>query len=135
VAVEIARNFFHLNYLHARLAAKDEVGNKAHFTWDEPGVGRANFEGRESGDFAMAEPGSLEFFLVERYVLFSTDRRGRIHSGRVHHAPYEAAPAEPNQWSFRPAASLGFDDPGRPPDHILMARPVQVNAWPIRLVK
>jgi uncharacterized protein YqjF (DUF2071 family) len=33
-------------------------------------------------------PGSLEFFLIERYLLYSV-RRGSIWTGRVHHAPYE----------------------------------------------
>jgi len=135
VAVEVARKFFHLNYLHARLAATDETGNTAHFTWKEPGRDLAHFQGRETGDLALAPPGSLEFFLVERYVLFSTDRRGRIHSGRVHHAPYEIAPAAVEHGSFRPAASLGFSDPQRPPDHALVAGPVQVEAWPIRRVE
>jgi len=135
LAVEMARRFFHLNYLRARLSAKDEAGNSAHFSWEERGVGTANFQGRQKGNFSAAVPGSLEFFLVERYVLFSTDRKGRIHSGRVHHAPYESAPAEAEEWSFRPAASLGFDDPGRSPDHVLLARAVQVDAWPIRGVK
>lgn len=135
LAVEVARNFFHLNYLHARLAAQDEAGNAAHFSWDERGIGRSKFHGRETGEYATAPVGSLEFFLVERYVLFSTDRRSRIHSGRVHHAPYEIASAAVEQWSFRPAASLGFEDSGRPPDHVLLARAVQVRAWPIQLVK
>lgn len=135
VAVELARKSFHLNYLHARLAADTEVGNSARFSWDEPGRGRAFFHGRESGSSAPAPPESLEFFLVERYVLFSADRRQRIHSGRVHHAPYEIAPAHAETWSFRPAASLGFPDPLRPPDHTRIARPIHVHAWPIRRVE
>jgi uncharacterized protein YqjF (DUF2071 family) len=132
VAVELARKGFHLNYLHARLGAADETGNTAHFSWGEAGYGPAHFQGREAGGFSSALPESLEFFLVERYVLFSADRRERIHSGRVHHAPYEIAPAVAERWSFRPAASLGLADPGRPPDHALIARPVEVDAWPIR---
>jgi uncharacterized protein YqjF (DUF2071 family) len=134
VAVELARRFFHLNYLHARLHASGEFGNTADFTWLEPGQAAATFRGRETGAYAPAAPGGLEFFLVERYVLYSADPRGKIHAGSVHHRPYEIAPAAPSAWSFRPAASLGFADPARPPDHALLARPVQVDAWPIRRV-
>lgn len=134
VAVELARRFFHLNYLHARLSATEEVGNTAHFSWNEPGGGAADFYGRECGPMTLAAPDSLEFFLVERYVLFSADCHGRLHSGRVHHLPYEIAPAEADGWSFRPAASQGLADPGRLPDHALVSRPVQVDAWPIRRV-
>jgi hypothetical protein len=34
-----------------------------------------------------AAPGTLEHFLVERYVLY-TQAWGRLWRGRVHHAPY-----------------------------------------------
>jgi len=43
--------------------------------------------------FAPVEPGTLEYFLIERYVLF-TERRGRILSGQVHHLPYTVAKAD-----------------------------------------
>lgn len=134
VAVELARRFFHLNYLHARLRAARESGPRAAFSWCEKGRGEVAFRGQETGAYAPAPRDSLEFFLVERYVLFSADPHGRLHAGAVHHRPYEIAPAEPLAWSFRPAASLGFADPQRPPDHVLLAHPVQVGAWPLRRV-
>jgi len=36
--------------------------------------------------------GTFEHFLLERYVLYAS-RRGELHRGRVHHAPYPAARA------------------------------------------
>lgn len=39
------------------------------------------------GPVTLAEPGALEFFLAERYLLYSS-LRGRLHTGRVHHSPY-----------------------------------------------
>ncbi len=129
LAVELARRFFHLNYLHARLDVLRREGGGVEFLWDEAGGGAARFRVRDIGGFSQAVPGSLEFFLVERYVLFSSDSRGRIHSGRVHHRPYEIAPAAAKVASFRPAASLGFPEPGQGPDHVLVARSVEVAAW------
>jgi len=41
---------------------------------------------------AEAAPGTREFFLIERYLLYSWDRR-RLRSARVWHAPYRFAPA------------------------------------------
>jgi uncharacterized protein YqjF (DUF2071 family) len=38
-------------------------------------------------DLGSAIPGTLEFFLIERYLLYSK-LRGRLVTGRVHHAPY-----------------------------------------------
>ena len=41
-----------------------------------------------AGDFPRAaEPGTLEHFLVERYILYAADGAG-LYSARVHHAPY-----------------------------------------------
>ena len=36
----------------------------------------------------QAEPGSLEFFLLERYLLYACDRNEELYSGRVWHRPY-----------------------------------------------
>ena len=43
-----------------------------------------------------SKPGSLEHWLTERYALFSTDRRGRLYRGDIHHAqwPLQLARAE-----------------------------------------
>ena len=40
-----------------------------------------------TGPVAPAAPGSLEFFLAERYLLYSRSGRG-LRTARVHHAPY-----------------------------------------------
>ncbi len=41
-------------------------------------------------EFMPAEPGTLEFWLAERYLLYSL-RRGFLSSGQVHHSPYPLA--------------------------------------------
>lgn len=129
VAVEMARRLFHLNYVHARMRAERRLAG-LHYTAERQG--KAVYHYRPRGSTQRATPGSLEFFLLERYVLFSTDRKKRIFSGRVHHQPYDYGPAEVRQWSFLPATEDGFVHPGRPPDHICTSRPVAVEAWPIR---
>jgi uncharacterized protein YqjF (DUF2071 family) len=45
------------------------------------------------GPVNPAEPGSLEFFLAERYVLYSV-MGGRLYRGRIHHAPWPLQSAE-----------------------------------------
>lgn len=130
LAVEVARRGFHLNYVHARMRASAglRVVEYSSRRGRSPG---ADFRYGPAGDLRAASPGSLEFFLVERYVLFSADRRGRLHAGRVHHAPYRIAPADVSAWSFQPACDDGFPDPGRRPDHAVVAADVAVDAWPI----
>jgi uncharacterized protein YqjF (DUF2071 family) len=45
-----------------------------------------------AGPVAPAAPGSLEFFLAERYLLYAP-WRGGLRTARVHHAPYPLQPA------------------------------------------
>ncbi len=132
VAVEIARRWFHLPYQHARMAAdfadpyieygcerRQADSLQAHYTW------RPGRDGRE------AEPGSLEFFLVERYRLFVADRRGRLQAGRVHHAPYRIHEPTVTECSTEPARLAGFDLNG-PPTSVLTADAVDVTIFPLQ---
>ncbi len=43
-------------------------------------------------DLGPSEPGSLQHFVLERYLLF-VQRHGQIYSGHVHHSPYPARAA------------------------------------------
>ena len=40
------------------------------------------------GPVTPAAPGTLEHFLVERYILYSEDDRRNLYRARVHHQPY-----------------------------------------------
>lgn len=131
IAVEIARRLFHLHYVHGRMKAEG-TGEWLNYRSRRGKDAPAHFRYRAGQDHRPAAPGSLEFFLVERYVLFSQSRTGRIHAGRVHHVPYEVAAAEVEAWNFGPAAADGLADPGRPPDHLMAAGVLDVEAWPIR---
>ena len=46
------------------------------------------------GPVTPAAPGTLEHFLVERYILYSEDDRRDLHRARVHHQPYPVQRAE-----------------------------------------
>jgi uncharacterized protein YqjF (DUF2071 family) len=48
---------------------------------------------RITAERGISRPGTLEFFLFERYLLYSA-RRGRLKIGQVHHAPYPVWDAE-----------------------------------------
>ena len=86
-----ARTFFHLPYRTARMQA-ERRGATIEYRSLVRGNSRACAATYAIGPAeGVAAPGSLEFFLVERYVLFAADRRGRLFTGRVHHAPYPTA--------------------------------------------
>ncbi|MEN9663508.1 MAG: hypothetical protein RL324_2457 [Verrucomicrobiota bacterium] len=131
LAVEIARRFFHLPYCHARMAAsfndgtihyecqrRDETARPCRYVWT-PG-----------SQAVSVAPGSLEFFLVERYLLFAADPAGRLYSGRVHHAAYRINSPSVSAFSTEPARLAGFHLEGEPAS-VLAALPVDVAIFPL----
>jgi uncharacterized protein YqjF (DUF2071 family) len=54
------------------------------------------FEGRyrPSGAQYLAEPGSLEHALTERYCLYARSPRGALYRTDIHHHPWPLQPAE-----------------------------------------
>jgi len=80
----------------------------------------------------VAEPGTLEFFLVERYVLFANTPRG-VRAGYVHHTPYPLSPVDMSSFSAEPLVWNGFSLPGRPPDHVSASRGVDVRVGRLEL--
>lgn len=77
----------------------------------------------------QAAPGTLDFFLLERYVLFAATRTG-IRSGTVAHVPYPVVNAEllsPPESAAQPLVWNGFQAPARPPDHICGSPGVDVR--------
>jgi uncharacterized protein YqjF (DUF2071 family) len=78
---------------------------------------------------APAEPGTHLFWLVERYLLFSS--RG---CGQVWHEPYQVCEAKA-QVEESLLSAAGLTPPGRPPDLAHFSAGVDVDVWPIRRVR
>ena len=81
-----------------------------------------------------AAPGTLEFFLAERYFMYVpglTSRRDEVRRGQVHHSPYELVPAEllVAEESLSTAAGL----PDLPtPSHAMYSAGVSVEVFPLK---
>jgi uncharacterized protein YqjF (DUF2071 family) len=89
LVVEAARRLVRLPYFHARIAA-DPDG-----TWIDQECVRLDERGRvfnaryrPEGAVFQAKPGSLEWFLAERYCLYATDERGALQRAEFHHPPW-----------------------------------------------
>lgn len=132
LAVEIARRFFHLPYQHAAMTSVRQ-GNQIHYRSRRKTKGALMAEYRydETTHAMPAAEGSLEWFLVERYLLFSTSRRGELLCGKVHHPPYQIAEAVCPQWSTEPFRLEGFAEPTFAPPSMLVAKPVAVTIYPL----
>lgn len=133
IAVEIARRFFHLPYEHATMQSIRR-GNEIdyHCRRKTPGAESAGYRYEIPAAARPATEGSLEWFLVERYLLFSTKPDGCIHSGRVHHTPYQIAPAICDTWCTEPLRLNGFSEPDDAPPSMLVAEPVDVSIFPLK---
>jgi uncharacterized protein YqjF (DUF2071 family) len=136
VAVTLARKFFHLPYEHARMTtvfAKDALyytscrrgcDDEARYVYQRAKLGQ------------IAAPGSLEFFLVERYLLFAyASGVARLFSGRVSHTPYKVVPQSASVWSDVPLQQAGFAVNGRVPDHQCTAEPINVRVYRLNEVQ
>ncbi|MGC3972567.1 MAG: DUF2071 domain-containing protein [Pirellulales bacterium] len=80
--------FLNLPYRHAAMASH-RINEHICYTSCERGRGeRCHVAYKLGSQPTLAQPGTLEFFLVERYLLFAAAGDGRLFTGRVHHVPY-----------------------------------------------
>lgn len=129
LAVFVARTFFKLPYFHARMKAARAAGVIQYETQRRHTQTSASvFHYQPQGSPSEAQPGTLEFFLVERYILFAETRAG-LACGQVYHTPYPIQPASVSQWDGALLAQAGFLLPQHPPDHVLMSPGVNVNIY------
>lgn len=101
--VQVARHWFNLPYRWAAMS-HESAGNRLTYS------SRLRKRAFETGsryqydlipEVRPAAPGTLEFFLIERYVLFSVRRSGKIATGRVWHSPYQIVPAVVSSWDAK----------------------------------
>lgn len=132
IAVAIARAWFHLPYLRARMSCRDREG------WIEYGSERTHRGAgsgvllgryRPAGAIFCAQSGSLEHFLTERYCLYTADGEGRIIRGEIHHAPWPLQDAEAELEKNTVAEAAGFSLPGVQP-LLHFAKRQEVIVWP-----
>jgi uncharacterized protein YqjF (DUF2071 family) len=133
LAVWLGRRCFRLPYWHARMRAQ-RTGQSIVYGSLRKGLADvefAEYRWSEPSTYAPAEPKSLEFFLIERYRLFSEDPPGMLWTGQVRHAPYRLGPASVESLSVQPARAAGFWIGGECVS-ALAAQPVDVEILPLR---
>jgi len=131
LAVWIARRFFALPYFHARMSAARGSDGLIHYRSERRNAD-ADFTctyGFE-GDAFTAEPGTLEFFLVERYLLFANRPRG-LFSGQVHHSPYPLRQVKSLRFEGGLLDAQGFPS-SEAPAHIIGSPGVKVEIFALK---
>jgi len=127
----IARKFFHLNYCLANISANGEGGARCFHAQREKDVhmeAKQAYTWSREGAPYEAIPGSLDFFLVERYRLFAYDyRQARLWTGRVEHTPYALQEAKLHSFSSRLFLLNGLEPPEGAPVSVLASAGVDVR--------
>jgi uncharacterized protein len=129
IPVWLARNFFHLPYEHATMRATRIEGAVDYLSRRRGAPGASHFAYQPAGATAESPPGSLEFFLIERYRLFAARSGGSIQSGRVRHRPYQISAVTVAEWSTDLLSLNKFSDPERQPDHAVVSPGVSVEIY------
>ncbi|MCC5024271.1 MAG: DUF2071 domain-containing protein [Candidatus Synoicihabitans palmerolidicus] len=93
----------------------------------------SHFRFHANGPSARAVPGSLPFFLTERYLLFTYHRR-QLRAGRVWHEPYALSDVHVDQADTALWVDQGFAAPKRKPDHALLSSGAAVSVYPMQRV-
>jgi uncharacterized protein YqjF (DUF2071 family) len=140
IAVQVARKRWNLNYYRSQMSLErkdDRVAYRSRRLWPgtrgaggriEVRVGDHIGSARSGMPAGLAEPGTLEFFLAERYYLYATAHNGSLLRGQVHHVPYplREASVETCDDSLIRAAGIPISTP---PDHVLFSDGVSVEVF------
>ncbi len=140
VAAALGRLWFRLPYFYARMSLSvSESSDTRLLTYASsritpgPKPATTRLSAEVSAPVEPARPGSLVFFLAERYLLF-TGTSENLMSGRVHHTPYPLQTAEVTGLDESLLAAAGFRRPSATPlAHF--ASGVDVEVFPLEPVR
>jgi len=136
LAVLSARVGFHLPYFFASIDL-ERKGATRHFhaRRTHPGVAEATFDAEWTLEERLpaAAPGSLDFFLVERYWLYAADA-GRLWRARIHHERWPLRRARAKRFEATLFAAHGLPAMAEPPIVHALREPLHVEIWPLRRV-
>jgi uncharacterized protein len=130
MAVWTARLFFGLPYQHAEMHVESSSEEMRYSSRRGGSAKVQEYQFRLSDELGEAKPGSLEFFLIERYRLFSL-RGGQILTGRVYHSPYQLRKTTVTRFDNYLFELDGFEPPAEPPHSVLYSARVDVTIYPV----
>jgi len=136
LAVWGARTFYYLPYFNAAMNLEQQ-GSAIEYasTRHDARGGRAELRAAWTiGEpLPQAQPGSIEFFLTERYCLYSWHRE-QLYRSRIFHEPWPLRNATLGSYQSTMIKSLGVAEPaGEPLLHY--AESIGVGIWPLKRVR
>lgn len=128
-AAALARASYHLPYFRARMAIERSAEGIRYRSARVNGGARLRLRYRPVGEAFTAEAGSLEYFLTERYCLY-TVVDGSLRRAEIHHPPWPLQPAEATIEENTMTEPAGIRLPAREPLLHYAARQ-DVVIWPL----
>jgi uncharacterized protein YqjF (DUF2071 family) len=132
VAVITARTFFHLPYFNAEMELEERgktiVYSSSRTEGDAPAA-KFNATWKKGETLPYSHPGSLEFFLTERYCLYSA-RKQKLYRCRIFHQLWPLQKAELSALNSTMIESHGLLTPKDEP-LLHYAEEVNVDIWPL----
>lgn len=129
LAVATARRAFSLPYFHAAMSLTRTEGRVVY--QGERHEARYRIEAEVGSSLPPPVPGTREFFLVERYLLYAARGDG-LYSGRVFHPPYGLCALDDVTVDETLARAAGL--PERPYASALFSQGVDVEIFPLRRI-
>ena len=129
IAVKVARWIWHLPYFHSAmtLSNKDAIYN---YTLKRTDKVQSQIKIEVSETLPPSEADSLEYFLLERYLLF-TELRGQLLRGQVHHIPYPVRQAELIDFEDQLLEINNIGGISSSPDLVHFSQGVDVEIYPL----
>jgi len=137
LAVEVARRWFHLPYVGARISCRREGDDVVYSSERTDGrlsrPAELEVRYRPTGPAAAAQAGSLAHWLTERYCLYVPSTAGQLLRGEIHHAPWSLQTATAEIAVNTMAAAAGLALPDRRPELHFASR-LDVRLWSLEAV-
>jgi uncharacterized protein YqjF (DUF2071 family) len=133
LAVLVARTMFHLPYYLATMRV-DERDGAIHYastrSVEDQGAANLIVTYEPSGSIVRPRQPSLEYFLTERYCLYTVDRGGHALRLDIHHPPWPLQPATATFHVNTMVDPIGIRLPGQAP-LLHFAKRQDMVAWPL----
>ena len=133
-AVFGARKFYYLPYYNAELELHQSE-NRIDYTCNRTDQTHATFRGSWNigRPLPISEPDSLQFFLTERYCLFS-EHNGELYQSRIHHLPWQLHTATLDNHQSTMIEVLRIPEPTSAPI-LHYAEELSVDIWALHKVR
>ena len=138
LACIVAQRRFHLPYYPAKISAPRH-GDEIHYQClPRRGTSehRSTIHYSGTGNDVSGTPGTIEYFLAERYRLFAWQpKREQLLVGSVAHPPYRLETAKVSQCKAGAMKWCGFEIDDRPPDFAHFSSGLDVEVFALKSVE